>query len=88
MSITSDTLAEYGFTPTPRDFNKVLETAVPASDAKQGDIAEPTTDLAKAVRAYAERNLPEQVLNHSLRVYAFGCILLDQQFPSICQQMA
>ncbi|KAL1599916.1 hypothetical protein SLS60_007721 [Paraconiothyrium brasiliense] len=78
------TLETYGWTSVPHDQSILLNNVSPWNPATY-DVAEiriPDTDLAKKVTEYAKENLPEQVYNHSMRVYLYGAVIAQKHLPS------
>lgn len=71
---TQRTLESYGWTPVPHDQSVLLQNISPWNPANYNvaDIRLPDTELAKKVHQYAKQRLPEEVYNHSMRVYYYG----------------
>jgi cyanamide hydratase len=71
---SNKTLESYGWTSVPHDQSVLLKDVSPWNPATY-DVAEiqvPDTELAKKATKYAKERLPEQVYNHSMRVYFYG----------------
>jgi cyanamide hydratase len=68
------TIESYGWTSVPHDQSVLLQDVSPWSPATYDvtDIRIPDTELAQKVTKYAKERLPEQVYNHSMRVYFYG----------------
>ncbi|KAK5134991.1 hypothetical protein LTR08_005943 [Meristemomyces frigidus] len=66
---------EHGWTAVPRSFSKLLASIPdqkPSLPMQVEDIPLPTSELVHQVTKYAKQNLPEEVFNHSMRVYYYG----------------
>ncbi|KAH8150955.1 uncharacterized protein LAJ45_05138 [Morchella importuna] len=77
-------MSKHGFTAVPRDFNVVLKGQKYLHEPTPlmvSDIHIPDTPLAKRVLEYAKAELREETLNHSMRVYYYGRVIQQQQFP-------
>jgi hypothetical protein len=73
-TMSNPAIEKYGWTAFPRSFDAMLSN-VRTSDTSSVDINSvnvPNSDLARKVQEYAKKNLPEQVYNHSMRVYYYG----------------
>lgn len=73
-SHSAKTLESYGWTAVPHDQSVLLKDISPWDPANY-DITEipiPNTELAKKVGKYVKERLPEEVYNHSMRVYLYG----------------
>lgn len=78
-----DPVAAYGLTALPADPSQPAPASVdvvPISSASELPSI-PSTPLAARIRSYAARKLPGQTYNHSLRVYAYGCLIAERFFP-------
>lgn len=97
MSLSSDSIGEYGYTAVPASAKKLLlseyypkPTSPPPafalatgfSDTSITTIAIPNTALAKRIHSYAKSHLPEPTYNHSLRVYHYGLAIKRYRFPA------
>lgn len=78
-------MSKYGFVSVPIDLQKVLQGKkyihAPTSQTVAA-IKLPDTPLAKAIRAYARKELTEPTFNHSTRVFYYGMAIMKDQFPS------
>ncbi|TVY13003.1 Cyanamide hydratase, partial [Lachnellula arida] len=57
-------------------------STVPALPIAVSLIPIPSSPLARKVQEYAERELPVETFNHSMRVYYYGQAILQHLFPS------
>lgn len=75
---SAKSLETYGWTSVPHDTSVLLKNISPWDPAIYyvTDIQVPDTELAKKTHAYAKERLPEEVYNHSMRVYFYGENLL------------
>ena len=77
---SSDPIKDYGFTALPRDGTTLVKNKPtnndPATPTTVSLIPLPVSSLASAVLAYAKKELPEKVFNHSMRVYYYGTVPL------------
>lgn len=76
---------QYGWIAVPRDLAK-FTTNTSASNtrpAQASSIQIPTTKLASAAFESAKKLLPEPTVNHSLRVFLYGSIIMQQHFPEL-----
>lgn len=78
-----DPIKAYGLTALLADPSKPAPVSIePLAISAPEDLPQiPTTPLARRIRAYVARKLPEQTYNHSLRVFAYGCIIAERYFP-------
>jgi cyanamide hydratase len=79
----------YGWSPVPRSLDKLIASTKPAnSQPISTSILDslPSDTLSKKVLAYATQHLPAKTLNHSLRVFLYGQVLLTQHFPDLIAQ--
>ncbi|KAL9125614.1 MAG: hypothetical protein Q9217_005200 [Psora testacea] len=85
--MSSDPVRAYGFTPVPRNLDKLLEKADPHANPPEkhmvDEILPSFTDLSKEVQSYAKKELPEETYNHSMRVLCFGLAIHAQYLPHI-----
>ncbi|KAK6465136.1 hypothetical protein DFJ63DRAFT_310239 [Scheffersomyces coipomensis] len=72
-------MSNYGFEKISRDVTLALPKPVKPTPLK--DTSLPSSPLAKYVLKYVERELPPQVLNHSIRVYLYSKAIIHDQFP-------
>jgi hypothetical protein len=68
----SPTTASYGFTALPAN-----QSLTPPSTSSPGavnaeDIKIPDTEIARRALGYARKNLPDDTVKHSLRVFTYG----------------
>ncbi|KAF2446493.1 putative urea hydro-lyase/cyanamide hydratase [Karstenula rhodostoma CBS 690.94] len=78
------TLESYGWTSVPHDQSVLLKDISPWDPVpyEVTDIRIPDTELAKKVKEYAQERLPEEVYNHSMRVYLYGASIAQKHLPS------
>lgn len=72
---SSDPSTAFGWTAYPRSFKKLLDDrkdVTAPQPVRVEDVALPASKLASAVKAYAEKELPEGTYNHSMRVFYYG----------------
>ncbi|MCJ1312665.1 hypothetical protein MMC25_006341 [Agyrium rufum] len=77
-------ISKHSFTAVPRHIPTLL-SQIPSSlhsEPLKSIIPLPESSIATAVLEYARTNLPESVLNHSLRVYQYGASISKTFFPS------
>ncbi|CAK7901468.1 cyanamide hydratase Ddi3p [[Candida] anglica] len=72
-------MSSYGFIKVPRDIKKAIPN--PKKPTSQKVVELPSGVLGKFILEYAQKELPEKVLNHSLRVYQYSVSILKDQFP-------
>ncbi|KAL8787449.1 MAG: hypothetical protein Q9213_002226 [Squamulea squamosa] len=80
----SDAVKSYGWQAKPRDPSVILGEKKNIKDPKPETVASiklPDSSLATSVLKYAERELPLETFNHSMRVYYYGKAIHNQQFP-------
>ena len=67
-------IASHGWTAVPVDHSKILDKEIlktkPPQPIRKEELLAPATDLIKQITNYAQDNLPKEVFNHSMRVYA------------------
>ena len=65
---------EYGWPAVPRDRSNLPEASDARSDVVDIDFESiwPKTEVVKQAQQYIKENLPQEVYNHSLRVYCYG----------------
>jgi cyanamide hydratase len=85
MASTEPLPGKYGWTAVPRDLakftaNKSVHNTKPA---QASSIQVPVTSLASGVFETATKLLPEPTVNHSLRVFLYGSIIMQQHFPEL-----
>ena len=71
---SESTLEKYGWNAVPHDQSVLLKDVSPWDPANYSvsEIQVPDSELARKVVEYAKEQLPEQVFNHSMRVYLYG----------------
>ncbi|KAG5641363.1 hypothetical protein DXG03_005391 [Asterophora parasitica] len=81
-------IAFYGFTPVPRDPDVLFDGHPTASGDrpkqdhfKVTDFPLPDSPVVRQVKAFVEKELAEQTVNHSHRVYVYGVALVKTHFP-------
>ncbi|KAF1974620.1 urea hydro-lyase/cyanamide hydratase [Bimuria novae-zelandiae CBS 107.79] len=81
---SNNTLEKYGWTSVPHDQSVLLKDVSPWDPANYtvSQIQLPESDIAKKVAEYAKERLPEQVFNHSMRVYYYGAAIARKHLPS------
>lgn len=72
-------MSQYGFIRVPRDIKKAISNPKPASPQLVVEL--PQTAMGKFILQYAQDELSEPVLNHSLRVYQYSVAIIKDQFP-------
>ncbi|KAK6204434.1 uncharacterized protein RJT21DRAFT_116858 [Scheffersomyces amazonensis] len=72
-------MSKYGFEKISRDIKLALPT--PVAPTAQTNTELPKSALATFVLKYVEKELPAEVLNHSLRVYLYSKAIIHDQFP-------
>ncbi|KAK4663193.1 hypothetical protein QC763_606460 [Podospora pseudopauciseta] len=83
-----DLISLHGFTPLPVDQDAIFQgkpflhqpTPVPLSSIPYPSSTDP---LVAKVQEYAKEKLPIQTYNHSMRVFYWSTIIMQQQFPSL-----
>ncbi|EUC29872.1 hypothetical protein COCCADRAFT_7974 [Bipolaris zeicola 26-R-13] len=80
---SAKTLESYGWTSVPHDTSVLLKDVSPWDPAVHDvtDIQIPQTELAKKVHDYAKKRLPDDVYNHSMRVYLYGASIARKHLP-------
>ena len=84
--VSTETLPNnYGWIAVPRDIAKFTSHASTQNTkpAQASSIQIPKTDLAAAVFESATKLLPQPTINHSLRVFFYGSIIIQQHFPEL-----
>jgi cyanamide hydratase len=78
------TLESYGWTSVPHDQSVLLKDVSPwdLADYDVADIRIPDTELARKVNEYVKERLPEEVYNHSMRVYFYGASIAQKHLPA------
>jgi cyanamide hydratase len=73
---SDDSVEKYGWTSVPHDQSVLLQGVSPWDPADytiaQMPFSESEGELTSKVASYAVKHLPEQVYNHSMRVYFYG----------------
>ncbi|CAK97053.1 uncharacterized protein An11g09230 [Aspergillus niger] len=81
-----DKISLNGWTSTPANAGAIFPDKPfihPPTPISITDIPFPSTDpLVAKILEYVQSLLPRETINHSMRVYYYGMILLAQQFPS------
>ncbi len=85
MISTEPLSGKYGWIAVPRDLAKFTANISTSNTkpAKASSIQIPVTPLAGAVFESATKLLPEPTVNHSLRVFVYGSIIMQQHFPKL-----
>ncbi|CUM68406.1 uncharacterized protein PRCAT00006129001 [Priceomyces carsonii] len=73
-------MSNYGFVKVPRSIKEAIADPLPPSPQSVSEV--PKTPLAKYITDYATQELPQEVLNHSLRVYQYSLAIIKDQFLS------
>ncbi|KAF2396597.1 cyanamide hydratase, partial [Trichodelitschia bisporula] len=75
----------YGWSAVPVSLKAFLSTTSAKSTAPfaASSAPEPTSELSTTIRSFAQKELPEQVFNHSLRVYTYGIALVTQHLSHL-----
>jgi len=74
-------IALFGLAPLPASAAALTPSTPTPPTFTAGSLTPPTSELAKRVAAYAKSHLPWQTLNHSYRVFAYGCAIARGCFP-------
>lgn len=72
-------MSTYGFIQVPRDLKAAIPAVNAPTDQQLADL--PSSELATFVLSYAMEELPQKVLNHSLRVFQYSAAIIKDQFP-------
>lgn len=77
--------SKYGWTAVPRDIAKFTAntSASNTKPVQASSIQIPRTKLAGAALESATKLLPKPTVNHSLRVFLYGSIIMQQHFPDL-----
>jgi len=79
-------IEKYGWNPVPVHLKTLLSqsraSSGPAKLVSVSSTSLPDSALAKAVHEYAQKELPIETFNHSMRVFYYGKAILAQAFPS------
>lgn len=76
-----DPIVEYGLTALPADPSEPEPKSKQPEHVPIASLSTPATPLARRIQEYVKTKLPEQTYNHSLRVYTYGRIIVEQYFP-------
>lgn len=82
---SSDPTTAYGWTAFPRKVEILLASRTEATTplpVKVADIPLPDTPLAKAIHAYAKKELASETFNHCMRVFYYGIAIAKYSFPT------
>lgn len=89
-NIKSASIDEYGWRAVPVSLDKFLSdnhfdksNAKPIPQDYQFKPLIPTGVLQENVFSFIKARLPEQTVNHSMRVFLYGLLALDQHFPHL-----
>jgi cyanamide hydratase len=83
--MSNPAIEKYGWTSVPRKVEALLkqsQSSGPAPSLSISSIPLPSSPLSKAVHEYAQKELPIETFNHSLRVFYYGSAILSYAFPS------
>lgn len=86
--MSNPAIEAYGWTAVPRKMSTLLSLSAastsnkPAAPISITDIPIPSSPLATSVQTYAQKELPIEVYNHSMRVFYYGSAILTHAFPS------
>jgi cyanamide hydratase len=83
--MSNPAIEKYGWTSVPRKVETLLkqsQASGPAPSLSISSIPLPSSTLSKAVHEYAQKELPIETFNHSLRVFYYGSAILSYAFPS------
>lgn len=83
--MSNPAIEKYGWTAVPHKVSSLLEQSESKGPAPTIDISSvplPSSPLSKAVHEYAQRELPVETFNHSMRVFYYGSAILQHSFPS------
>lgn len=81
----ADPVKAYGWTAVPRKVGVLLSTRIEVkapSPVLVSTVSLPDSLLAKAVHSYAEKELPSETFNHSMRAYFYGIAIARASFPT------
>ena len=82
--MSNPAIEKYGWTAVPLKVLALLEQSQasgPAPAVSVSSIPLPSSLLSKAVHKHAQRELPIETFNHSLRVFYYGSAILQHAFP-------
>jgi cyanamide hydratase len=85
FTMSNPAIEKYGWTAVPRKVSTLLEQSEASGDAPAilvSSIPLPSSSLSNAVREHAQRELPVETFNHSMRVFYYGSAILQHAFPS------
>jgi cyanamide hydratase len=83
--MSNPAIEKYGWTAVPHKVADLLaqsEAKGPAPAISASSISLPSSPLSKAVHEYAQRELPVETFNHSMRVFYYGSAIMQHAFPS------
>jgi len=83
--MSNPAIENYGWTAVPRKISALLEHSHASGDAPAvavSSIPIPSSPLSKSVFEYAQRELPIETFNHSIRVFYYGSAILQYAFPN------
>ncbi|KAH8805230.1 cyanamide hydratase family HD domain-containing protein [Xylogone sp. PMI_703] len=84
--MSNSTIEKYGWTAVPVDLGNLLSLvdafSKPAAPVSVSSIPIPDSLLAQEAQKYAQKELPIETFNHSMRVFYYGQAILKQAFPS------
>lgn len=75
----------YGWTAVPRKVSDLLQQSQASGPAPAISVSStplPSSALSKAVHEHAQRELPIETFNHTMRVFYYGSAILQHSFPS------
>jgi cyanamide hydratase len=77
MSDLNPAIEKYGWTAVPVNLKTLVsqsQSSGPATPVSVSSIQLPSSPLAKAVHQYAQKELPVETFNHSMRVFYYGML--------------
>lgn len=83
--MSNPAIEKYGWTAVPHKVSALLQQSEAKGAAPAiavSSIPLPSSPLSKAVHEYAQRELPIETFNHSMRVFYYGSAILAHAFPS------
>jgi cyanamide hydratase len=82
--MSNPAIEKYGWQAVPINLKTLLSqsqaSSNPAKPVSVSSVSLPDSPLAKAVHEYAQKELPIETFNHSMRVFYYGML------PTICEE--
>lgn len=82
--MSNPAIEKYGWTAVPRKTSALLEQFNVSGNAPAVSVSSiplPSSAVSRAVHEYAQRELPAETFNHSMRVFYYGIAILQHAFP-------